>query len=170
MSTERYFLSAAANKVDLSAWRPIVPVAAQPFATNLFGDAFFADSTGVVHMLSRSAASSEKISSSVEDFRGRLEEDEEGWQLRPLADACTSAGKILGDGQCYAFVTLPLLGGDYAVENVYVSSWAEWFELTADIYGQTKDLPEGAQVRINVGSKPAADPQADGGFFKRLFR
>jgi hypothetical protein len=65
---------------------------------------------------------------------------------------------------------MPLLGGDYAVENVYVSSWAEWFALTADIHAQTKDLPEGAQVRINVGSKPAADPQTGSGFFKRLFR
>jgi hypothetical protein len=90
--------------------------------------------------------------------------------LRPLADSCTAAGKILGDGQCYAFVQPPFLGGDYSLDNVRGGSWKEWFALTADLYNQVKDLPDGAQVRINVGSAPAAKPSIIGGFLKWLFR
>jgi hypothetical protein len=37
-----------------------------------------------------------------------------GWQR---------AGKVLADGQCYAFTTLPIFGGDYSVENVWVAPW-----------------------------------------------
>jgi hypothetical protein len=170
MVAERYFLAAEANRAELSDWQPMVPAGVQPFRTNLFGDAFFVDQSGSVHMLQRAAASSEQVSPSLDDFWKRVEEDEEGWQLRPLADSCAAAGKILGDGECYAFVQLPFLGGDYSLDNVRVGSWKEWFALTADLYNQVKDLPDGAEVRINVGSATTAKPSSSGGFLKRLFR
>lgn len=169
MSADNYFLPSAANEADLSDWRPIAPAGAKPFATNLFGDAFFVDGSGAVHMLSRAGASSEQVSPSIDQFRTSLQGDPEGWQLRKLADACAASGKILGDGECYAFATPPFLGGDYSVDNVFVCSWTEWFALTADLYLQTRDLPDGAQVRLNIGSDPARG-QTAGGFFKRLFR
>lgn len=56
----------------------------------------------------------------------------------------------LGEGQCYAFTTPPLLGGDYVVENVWVASWREWFSLTADLFAQTKNLPDGTAVSLRV--------------------
>jgi hypothetical protein len=170
MNLDQYFLSPEANEADLSAWEPLAPAGVTPFATNLFGDAFFLDPAGAVHMLSRAGASCEQVSPSIDEFRQRLAEDEDGWQLRPLADRCAAAGKVLGEGQCYAFVTPPFLGGEYDVENVRVGSWREWFALTADLYNQIKDLPDGAQVRLNVGSEPAANAQdSGGGFFRRLF-
>jgi hypothetical protein len=169
MKAARYFLPEPANGADLSEWQPMVPAGARPFRTNLFGDAFFVDSAGAVHMLQRAAASCEQVSPSIEDFWEQVEEDEDGWQLRPLADACAAEGKTLGEGQCYAFVQPPFLGGDYSVENVRVGSWTEWFALAADLYNQVKDVPDGTQVRINVGSTPAAVGSNGGGFLKRLF-
>lgn len=170
MKSEQYFLPDAANQGGLSDWQPMAPAGVQAFRTNLFGDAFFIESSGAVHMLQRAGASCEEISPSLDDFWKQIEEDEEGWQLRPLADACAAAGKILEDGQCYAFVQPPFLGGGYSVDNVRVGSWKEWFALTADLYNQIKDLPDGAQVRINVGRAPVSEPSTGGGFFKRLFR
>jgi hypothetical protein len=161
-----YFLAPAANEADLSQWSPLVPEGAHIFCTNLFGDAFLVDPAGAVHMLSRGGASVERVASSEEEFRQRLVADEEGWQLRPLADRCADAGKTLGEGQCYAFTRPPFLGGDYKVDNVWVASWREWFGLTADLYNQTRDLPEGAQVRINVGPKPASQGK---GLLAKLF-
>jgi len=135
-----------------------------------FGDAFFVDQSGAVQMLQRAGASCERVSPSLDDFWKRVEEDEEGWQLRPLADSCTAAGKILGDGQWYAFVQPPFLGGDYSLGNVRAGSWKEWFASTAHLYNQVKDIPDGAQVKINMGSAPAPKPSIIGGFLKRFFR
>jgi hypothetical protein len=167
MDPQAYFLAPAANEADLSSWSPLVPEGARILCTNLFGDAFLVDATGAVHMLSRSGASIEQVASSEEEFCEKLIHDEEGWQLRPLADRCAAAGKTIGEGQCYAFTTPPFLGGDYSVDNVWVSPWREWFALTADLYNQTKDLPEGASVQVNV-VPPEPKPEAKG-FFARLF-
>jgi hypothetical protein len=79
-----------------------------------------------------------------------VQSDEEGWQLRPLVEKCLAGGKRLGPGMCYAFTTLPLLGGKYEPENVWISSTEEWMAFTGDIYLQTKDLPDGTTVELIV--------------------
>ncbi len=70
--------------------------------------------------------------------------------LRPLVDQCRSTGMVLGPTQCYAFTTLPLFGGEYKVDNIWICAWKEWLSFTATIYLQTKDLPNGAKVAIQV--------------------
>ena len=150
MDAEHYLLSEAADRVDLLAWAQILPPGARILRTSLFGDVFLLDAHGAVHMLERGACSVSQIASSEREFWHSIDDDEEGWQLRPLADACRDAGKILGDGQCYAFLTLPLFGGNYVPQNVWVAPWQEWFGLTADLFQQTKDLPDGAAVTLKV--------------------
>jgi hypothetical protein len=150
MSAADYFLPKAADEADLSAWSPLMPAVARVLRTNLFGDVFVVDEGGSVHMLERAACSAERIASSEEDFWKQVHDDEQGWQLRPLADKCRRAAKILADGQCYAFTTLPVLGGDYTVENVWVAHWDEWFSFTADLFQQIKDLPDGSRVTFKV--------------------
>jgi hypothetical protein len=101
-------------------------------------------------MLERGAASISQIAASEEQFWREIKDDADGWQLRPLVDACRALGKLLGSGQCYAFTTPPLLGGDYVTDNIWVAPWSEWFSLTADLHQQTKDLPNGAPVNFRV--------------------
>lgn len=57
---------------------------------------------------------------------------------------------FLVDGQCYAFTTPPVLGGEYVVANVWVAPWQEWFGFTADLFQQIKDIPNGASVSIKL--------------------
>ncbi len=101
-------------------------------------------------MLDVSAGSIAKIADSEEAFHQRCVDDDEGWLLRPLVDRCRAAGLILGPSQCYAFTTLPLFGGEYTVDNVWVCSWQGWISFTAMIYSETKDLLDGARVKIVV--------------------
>lgn len=110
---------------------------------------------GAIHMLERAGASISRIAADEEEFWLKIIDDDDGWQLRRLADHCRAAGKTLAAHQCYAFTTLPYLGGEYTVENVWVCSWKEWFSLTADIYGQTKNLPDGTPIELRIGSKMA---------------
>ena len=115
---------------------------------HLFGDSFLVTDDGAVHMLERGACTCRQIASSEEQFWRDLTADDEGWQLRHLVDACRAAGKHVAEDQCYAFNTLPLLGGSYSEEIVWVSPRQAWFTLTADIHRQTKDLPEGAVISL----------------------
>ena len=101
-------------------------------------------------MLERAACSVERIAASEEEFWREVRHDAHGWQLRPLADGCRRAGKILEDAQCYAFATPPALGGEYTVENIWVAQWQEWFLFTDDLFQQIKDLPDGAKVSFKV--------------------
>lgn len=144
-----YFLPKAADVDDLSAWSDILPVAPRILRSNLFGDAFLVDGAGAIHMLEWAACTVSPIASSEEQF-WREVHDGEGWQLRPLVDECRRAGKVLKEGQCYAFTTPPLLGGEYAEANVWVAPWREWFGFTADLFQKTKDLPNGMPVCLRV--------------------
>lgn len=150
MSASDYFLPKEADETDLSGWSDIMPAECRIVRTNLFGDAFLVDVLGAMHMLERSAASISQIAASEEEFWRAVEDDKDGWQLRPLVDACRSSGKLLGSGQCYAFTTPPLLGGDYATDNIWVAPRSEWFALTEDLHQQTKNLPDGTTVNFTV--------------------
>jgi len=150
MKSDDYFLSSEADEADLSAWSSIIPPAARTLRTNLFGDVFIVDEGGAVHMLERAACAVQRIASSEAEFWHQIENDAEGWQLRPVADACRRAGKLLTAGQCYGFTTLPALGGDYTVENIWIAPWRDWFSFTAAVFDQIKDLPDGATVRLTI--------------------
>jgi hypothetical protein len=150
-----YFLPALADDFDLGAWSDLLPAGSRVLRTNLFGDSMLVDSDGAIHILERAAASVSKIAANEEEFWLKIVDDDEGWQLRRLTDDCRAAGKTLAPHQCYAFTTLPYLGGDYTVENVWVCSWEEWFSFTADIYTQTKNLPDGTPIELRISSKRA---------------
>jgi hypothetical protein len=150
MNARDYLLPEATDAADLSPWFSILPRDARILRTNLFGDVFLVGGEGAVYMLERAGCAVSKIAPSEEHFWQYLDDDEEGWQLRPLADACRREGKSLQDGQCYAFTVLPFLGGDYTVENIWVAPWQEWFALTADLFRQTRDLQDGQTVVLKV--------------------
>jgi hypothetical protein len=150
VNAHEYLLPKAANAVDLSPWASVLPTNAYILCTSLFGDAYLVDGLGAVYMLSRAGCSITMIAPSEAHFWRALDRDDEGWQLRRLADACRAQGKMLDYGQCYGFTKLPLLGGDYVPENVWVAPWREWFSLTADVFKQTKDLPDQATVTFRL--------------------
>ena len=73
------------------------------------------------------------------------------FHCRRVAKVSTrSAGMNPTPSQCYAFTTLPLFGGEYKTDNIWMCSWSEWISYTASIYAQTKDLPDGTPVSISV--------------------
>lgn len=109
-----------------------------------------ADGNGEVHLLDRGGCTVERIAASAESFWARIPEDKAGWQLRILADNCRKTGKVLAADQCYAFITLPVLGGEYTVDNVWVATCREWFSLTADMFKQIEKLPDGAAVSLKI--------------------
>ena len=58
----------------------------------------------------------------------------------PLVDQCVAAGLILAQDQCYGYKIPPILGGQYAIENVEPTDLSVHYSLLADIFRQTKRL------------------------------
>jgi len=150
MHADDYFLPSAANDVDLAPWRSVMPSPKRVLRTNLFGDHFVLDHSGAVHILDRGGMVAQCIADTEEQFWRGVQEDSEGWQLRSLVNECRKAGMLLTDGQCYAYTTLPVFGGDYKAENVWVARWVEWRPFTDDLFQQIKDLPDGTTITFRV--------------------
>jgi hypothetical protein len=83
-----------------------------------------------------------------------LNENANDWLMIPLTDACVAAGLTLGTNQCYSFKNPPILGGEYAVDNIWPADLAVHYSFQADICRQAKDLPDGTKVEVVVTNAP----------------
>jgi hypothetical protein len=71
-------------------------------------------------------------------------------------DRLVEAGVLLEPGQCYSFVTPPILGGEYSVENTMVVPITEHLGLYGSYHEQLRDVPDGSKVVIKVEKPPAS--------------
>jgi hypothetical protein len=138
----------------LSDWAALLP--ANEFTVwlvNRFGDVVMVLNDGTVHMLDVGAGKLERLAGSRDEFAARLDEGDNAdlWLLISLTDACIAKGLRLGTSQCYGWKVPPLLGGKYDVENVEPTDLVVHYGLLADIWRQTKDLPDGTPINAVLG-------------------
>ena len=119
---------------------------------NRYGDLFLIFEDGTVHMLDVGNGSLEKLAESRDEFGRRIDDGDNAniWLMITLVNSLVEAGKLLDPGRCYSFISPPVLGGEYSVENTATLSVAEHYGVYASIHNQIKDLPDGAQVRLRV--------------------
>ena len=120
---------------------------------NRFGDAFVVlEEDGSVHMLDVGSGTFARVADNRSHFADLLDIDENGadWLLIRLVDACREAGMSLSASQCYGFKVPPVLGGDYEVANVEPTDLAVHYSFLANIYKQTKGLPDGTPIKAVV--------------------
>jgi Domain of unknown function (DUF1851) len=53
-------------------------------------------------------------------------------------------------GQCYGFKVPPLFGGEYAPENIAPIDLAQNYAFLADIWSQTRDMPDGTSDWLSL--------------------
>jgi hypothetical protein len=136
----------------LSVWSWLLPAVFTVWLVNRFGDLFLALPDGTVHMLDVGAGTLTRLAESREDFLQKIEEgnNADDWLMTPLVDRLTAAGVVLGPGECYTYRMPPVVGGGYTVENTAVLGIAEHYGFYGSIHGQLKDVPDGAQVVLEV--------------------
>jgi hypothetical protein len=146
----------------LSGWVPPLPESFTVCMVNRFGDVFAVYDDGSVHMLDIGMGVVERLADGRDQFCDLIDlnDNAKDWLMIPLTDACRDAGLVLSENQCYGFKVLPILGGEYTVENVVACDLSIQYSFTADIFRQTKDLPDGTKVEIALrnlqsGKKPA---------------
>lgn len=138
----------------LAEWHWLLPSDLTVWMVNRFGDIIFVPADGTVHFLDIGAGTTKQLANSREDFYQQVDfgDNADNWLLISLTDKCVAAGLTLQPGQCYSFKVPPVLGGEYAVGNVEISDLVVNYSLLAQINQQTKDLPDGAQVKIVLGA------------------
>jgi hypothetical protein len=133
-------------------WTWLVPNTFTVWLMNRFGDLFLVFEDGSVHMLDVGRGSLEQVAKSREDFRAKVDEDENAndWFMIPLIDQLVAAGITLKQGECNSYKQPPVLGGDYTVANTCVLPITEHYGAYGSIHNQIKDLPDGSQVVVKV--------------------
>lgn len=137
----------------LRDWMPPLPAAFTLWLVNRFGDAFVVlEEDGSVHMLDVGNGTFDRVADNRSHFAGLLDvgDNAMGWLLIRLVDACREARMYLRASQCYGFKVPPILGGEYEVANVKPTDLAVHYSFLADIYKQTKDLPDGTPIKAVV--------------------
>jgi hypothetical protein len=90
----------------------------------------------------------ELVASSVEGWAAQVLADTDFLTGAPLADAWTEANGPIPVGSRLAPVVPFYLGGEYDVEQINAIPDVELMRFRGDLYQQTKDLPDGAQIEL----------------------
>lgn len=138
--------------VLLSPWAELLPEDLTLWMVNRIGDIIALFPDGSVHMLDIGAGRIERIADNRDNFISRIDQGDNAihWLAIPLVDDCVAVGMTLAPGQCYGYKVPPLLGGDYAADNLEPTDLAVHYGFLADVYHQVKDLPDGTQVQLVV--------------------
>ena len=71
------------------------------------------------------------------------------WLMIPLVDELVAAGITLEPGQCYTYRVLPIVDGDYSVENTTVVEIDRHLTEIGSIQATVRDLPNGSLVDVD---------------------
>lgn len=140
----------------LRNWIWLVPSEFTVWLMNRYGDLVIVTKDGKVHFLDVGSGTLELTAQSRDDFREKIDQDGNAndWLMIPLVDKLVAAGMTLGQSECYGYKIMPILGGDYTVENSFVVPVAEHYGVCAAVHQQTKDLPNGTKVVLKVVNLP----------------
>ena len=144
----------------LANWVPPLPEQFTVWLVNRFGDIFAVYEDQTVNWLRIDTGTITRVACNRDQFCDLVDlaENTNEWLLISVVDDCVANGKVLGPGQCYGYKLPPILGGGYEFDNVGSMDLEVYYSFLADIYRQTKDLPDGTKVTkvglVQVIDKP----------------
>jgi hypothetical protein len=134
----------------LSSWAWLLPRELTVWIMNRFGDLFLVFDDDSVHMLDVGVGSLKPVADDRDHFCRRLDEADNAnnWLAIPLVDQLVAAGRIPGLGECYGYLQLPILGGEYTTENTRIVPISEHYSALGPIQEKLKEVPDGTHVRF----------------------
>jgi hypothetical protein len=133
-------------------WNWLIGTDKTPIIVTAIGDMFLKDTNQKIYWLDVGQGKCEIVADRLQDFEDKLKDIEQvnEWFMIDLTTALRLSGKELKDGQLYSYKKLPIIGGDYTVDNFAPLDIVEHFGYTGDIHKQIKDLPNGTKVEIKI--------------------
>jgi len=133
-----------------SAWQWRIQEQRSLILISKLGDMFLLGKDDCIYWLQTDSGGLTKIADNLEQFEYLIcqEENLDNWFLPELIKRLEEAGKILGPNQIYSYKKLPVMGGDYSVENIEPTDISVHFAFSGQICEQIQELPDGTKVRI----------------------
>ena len=123
-------------------------------AISALGDIFLLGNDGAVYWLQTDAGDLTKVADSLEQYEQFLSDEEkvDNWFLPLLVEKLLAAGKTLKENEVYSYKKLPVIGGEYSVENIEPTDMSVHFAFSGQICEQIANLPDGTKVNIKYES------------------
>jgi hypothetical protein len=117
------------------------------------GDMFLAGDDGSIYWLATDIGALSKVANNRKEFEQLLKDEDniDHWFLPSMVEKLIGNGKVLGKDQVYSFKKIPVIGGDYSLDNIEPTDLNVHFALSGQICEQIKDLPDGTPVKIKIG-------------------
>jgi len=141
----------------LREWKWLAPGEFSLLAVNAFGDLFIQDVHGRVYRLDVTSGTFSLIAASNEEFRAAAKDPKKkrDWFLEELTEQAEHKGCCPGKGQCVGGkIPFVFAQSTNAPDNMYVADLYEYVSFMGDLHEQTKDVPEGGQVRVRIQPRP----------------
>lgn len=136
----------------LSGWGELLPPEFTLWMVNRFGDLVLVLADDSVHFLDIGIGQLSQIADTRENFFEVIDQGDNAsnWLMIENVDRCVAAGMHPKSDQCYSYKIPPVLGGSYGLENFELTDLSVHYAFLADIWRQTKDVPDGTKVRAVV--------------------
>lgn len=145
------------TKIDLedicSDWQWLLNNQYSPIMVSCSGDMFLADSNGVVSWLDTGKGQLTQVAESIEQFTSALEDVDniDEWLLASTVLDLRDAGITLEEDEVYSYKLMPILNGDYSLDNFETTDISVHFSMTGQICRQVINLPEGTKInKVNI--------------------
>jgi hypothetical protein len=135
-----------------SAWQWRIAELKSVILISKLGDMFLLGKDDCAYWLQTDSGDLTKVADTLRQFKYLLEQDEnlDNWFLPTLINQLEAAGKILGPNQIYSFKKLPVIGGEYSIDNIDPTDISVHFAFSGQICEQIQNLPDGTKVKITI--------------------
>jgi len=147
------------RKIDtddvLSCWRWLLPDTKKIVTISCLGDLFVARKDNSIYWLQADCGDLTKVADNLEEYQKLLTDEDklDNWFLPLLIEKLLDAGKILKENEVYSYLKIPVLGGEYSVDNIVPTDISVHFAFFGQVCEQIKDLPDGTEIKIKFDNK-----------------
>ncbi|MEX6691054.1 DUF1851 domain-containing protein [Danxiaibacter flavus] len=139
----------------LSCWQWRLADMKAVATVSALGDIFLVGHDDAVYWLQTDSGDLTKVAETLEEYEQLLgdEENIDNWFLPLLIENLLASGKMLKENEVYSYKKLPIIGGEYSVDNIEPTHMSVHFAFSGQICEQIKDLPNGTKVNIKFERK-----------------
>ena len=132
----------------IEGWRWLMGEDKTPIMVSSIGDLFLQGTDGGVDWLNVGEGKLLRVADSFDEFQKKLQDEEQvrEWFLVDLIAELKAAGHDIKERQVYSYKKLPILNGDYSVDNFEITDIEVHFSFAGQIHQQVKDLPDGTRI------------------------
>ena len=140
------------TKIDLddicSDWQWLLNNQYSPIMVAFSGDMFVVDKNAAIFWLDTGKGHLKQIADSIEEFKSSLEDLDniDEWLLASTVLDLIETGMTLKENEVYSYKTMPILNGNYSLENFEATNISVHFSMTGQICRQIINLPEGTRI------------------------